>query len=310
MHFKGFSKLRCMDLFPDLKALYFEGNGCDSLLGLETNTELRCLYIHENAISKMEGLENLGKLANLNLCDNMITTIEGLSGCTNLDMAYFARNRIGRNGLDDIRGLLECPSITTLDLQHNKLDEPEILEEILVHMPKLAVLYLQGNKCTGKIKNYRKTIINRIPSLKYLDDRPVFEDDRRNAEAFARGGIEEERAERDRIQAEKRERDNRNRDNFNDMIRTARAEKKAADEAKKASDEAKKEAERAALPAESGATVEEVVEEVEESKSEPATVEIDTKAVEEDDAPPELEQVDADKLKEEQEAAQQSETAK
>ena len=45
-----------MELFPNLKALYFEGNGLEKLTGLETNTELRCLYVHENCISKIEGL--------------------------------------------------------------------------------------------------------------------------------------------------------------------------------------------------------------------------------------------------------------
>jgi len=66
-------------------------------------------------------------------------------------------------------------------------------------MPNLKVLYLQGNEVTNKIKNYRKTMIARIPTLKYLDDRPVFEDDRRNSEAFHRGGLDEERKERDII---------------------------------------------------------------------------------------------------------------
>ena len=64
-------------------------------------------------------------------------------------------------------------------------------------MPKLAVLYLNGNEVTKKIKNYRKTMIAKIPTLKYLDDRPVFPEDRRFAEAFFRGGFEEERKERD-----------------------------------------------------------------------------------------------------------------
>ena len=63
-------------------------------------------------------------------------------------------------------------------------------------MPNLKVLYMQGNGCVNKIKNYRKTMIDKLPQLKYLDDRPVFADDRRNAEAFARGGLEEERKER------------------------------------------------------------------------------------------------------------------
>ena len=66
-------------------------------------------------------------------------------------------------------------------------------------MPNLKVLYLQNNPVTKKIPNYRKTIISNIPTLTYLDDRPVFKDDRRHAEAFARGGLEEERKERNLI---------------------------------------------------------------------------------------------------------------
>jgi len=93
--------------------------------------------------------------------------------------------------------LLECPSLTVVDLSDNYIDDPDLLPDILEKMPKLAVLYLNGNPMTKKIKNYRKTLIARIPTLKYLDDRPVFEEDRRFAEAFARGGIEEERKERD-----------------------------------------------------------------------------------------------------------------
>jgi dynein assembly factor 1 len=33
-------------------------------------------------------------------------------------------------------------------------------------------------------------MIARLPGLKYLDDRPVFDEDRRFAEAFDKGGIE------------------------------------------------------------------------------------------------------------------------
>ena len=63
-------------------------------------------------------------------------------------------------------------------------------------MPNLGVLYMQGNPVCKKISNYRKVLTSRIPTLKYLDDRPVFEDDRRYAEAWAKGGIEAERNER------------------------------------------------------------------------------------------------------------------
>ena len=46
------------------------------------------------------------------------------------------------------------------------------------------------------IKNYRKQLIFTIKSLKYLDDRPVFPEERRFVEAFFRGGLDEEKMER------------------------------------------------------------------------------------------------------------------
>ena len=87
-----------------------------------------------------------------------------------------------------------------------------------------------------------------------MDDRPVFADDRRNAEAFSRGGLDAERAEREIIKQEKRDKDEANRVAFKDMVKKARAEKKQADEEKAAIDEeiavAKAFAERSASPAE------------------------------------------------------------
>jgi len=61
-------------------------------------------------------------------------------------------------------------------------------------------------------------------NLKYLDDRPVFQEDRRAAEAFNRGGIEEERAERRRIRDENNAAHDRNMKAFQDMVERARAE--------------------------------------------------------------------------------------
>ena len=130
-------------------------------------------------------------------------------------------------------GLLECPSLTVIDLSDNFIEDPEILPALLEKMPNLAVLYLNGNGVTKKIKNYRKTLISRIPTLKYLDDRPVFPDDRRAAEAFARGGLDEERKERQTIQQEKDDYHWKNHEAFKEMIKRAKEEKRLEDEAKK-----------------------------------------------------------------------------
>ena len=55
---------------------------------------------------------------------------------------------------------------------------------IFQSLPDLRCLYVTGNPVVSKIKNYRKTMIATIPTLNYLDDRPVFPVERRCAEAW------------------------------------------------------------------------------------------------------------------------------
>ena len=207
LHYKGFMKIENMHLFPDLKTLYFEGNGIVEIgNALETNTKMMSLQLHENMIRKMEGLHTLTNLRILNLSENHIYKIEGLENCVNLQSLYIARNNLGKGETGSkaaIEGLLECPSLECVELSKNQLNEPEIINEVLSKLPNLTCLYLQGNEIVSMIKSYRKTVINAIQGLKYLDDRPVFEDDRRAYTAFANGGIEEERKERKIIRQEK-----------------------------------------------------------------------------------------------------------
>jgi dynein assembly factor 1, axonemal len=51
-------------------------------------------------------------------------------------------------------------------------------------MTDLRCLYLKGNPVVSAIKNYRKTIVAALPNLQYLDERPVFEDERRLVSAW------------------------------------------------------------------------------------------------------------------------------
>ena len=82
-----------------------------------------------------------------------------------------------------------------------------------MQLPNLAVLYLKGNPAVKQIKHYRKVVIARIPTLKYLDDRPVFEDERLRAEAWyaayvgegAKAAAAAEREELERQRKEKEE---------------------------------------------------------------------------------------------------------
>ena len=84
-----------------------------------------------------------------------------------------------------------------LDLANNKIDDAEIVQ-VLLDLPELACLYLNGNPVVRNIPQYRKTLIARIPTLTYLDDRPVFEKERLAAEAWFNGGKEAEQEERER----------------------------------------------------------------------------------------------------------------
>eukprot|EP00357_Protocruzia_adherens_P006339 CAMPEP_0114996624 /NCGR_PEP_ID=MMETSP0216-20121206/14429_1 /TAXON_ID=223996 /ORGANISM="Protocruzia adherens, Strain Boccale" /LENGTH=483 /DNA_ID=CAMNT_0002360879 /DNA_START=135 /DNA_END=1586 /DNA_ORIENTATION=+ len=196
LHYKGFRKIENLEVFTGLKVLYLEGNGIEKMSGLDKLTELRCLYLHENIIQEIEGIETLTKLDSLNLTDNCISTISGLEKLTNLHCLQIKRNKIGANGVSDYNHLVKCAGVTTLDISDNKIDDVEILNEVLKKMPKLRVLYLSGNPVCKKIQNYRKKLIAELPQLNYLDDRPVFDDERRFAEAFSKGGLEAERKER------------------------------------------------------------------------------------------------------------------
>lgn len=129
--------------------------------------------------------------------------------------------------------MLECPSIQCLDLKKNRIEDADAIVDILTHMPNLALLYLQGNPCVRKIKNYRKLLIARIPTLKYLDDRPVFPEDRERAEVFMNSldngeslkeAQEKEKAVIERQENEKKEKAHRNFMEFQKLLDDAKSQ--------------------------------------------------------------------------------------
>jgi dynein axonemal assembly factor 1 len=208
LQLQGFRRIESLEKYTCLRVLYLETNAISKIEGLECCLDLRCLFLQENLIDNMEGLEKLVQLDTLNLSDNQIRCVRGLSTLARLNSLQLSRNRL--DSADSIRGLLECPSIQVLDLSENRIDDPAAVLEVLCQMPKLGVLTLQGNPVIQKVENYRKTLVSRIKTLKHLDDRPVFQAERRTAEAWARGGREAEAEERKLITQEEEERDRRN----------------------------------------------------------------------------------------------------
>jgi dynein assembly factor 1 len=208
LHFKGFTKIDNLSTFKNLKALYLEGNKISKIENLDSLVNLTSLFLHENTIQKIEGLDKLVNLTNLNLSDNLIKKIEGISKLINLTDFLIKRNRIGFEGLEDLKGLLETgKELRVLDISDNYIQDVKIVDEILSKIPNLKVLYLSGNEVTRKIPNYRKTLIGKIKNLTYIDNKPIFNDEKRYALAFCNGGYEEERKEREKVKNEKKEKE-------------------------------------------------------------------------------------------------------
>lgn len=60
--------------------------------------------------------------------------------------------------------------LQTLDLQHNHINDVAVVD-IVSAMKDLRVLYLQGNPVVKLIRHYRKTLVSKCLTLKYLDNR-------------------------------------------------------------------------------------------------------------------------------------------
>ena len=242
LQYKGFSEIQNLDVYTGLRCVWLEGNGIQHIKGLEKCTELRTLYLHENCIEKIENLETLVLLDTLNLNKNCVQKIENLSMLPNLHNLLLSHNKLST--YEDVEHLKDCKGLQSIDLQQNKIDDIRILD-LFKQIPDLRVIYLQGNPVIKKIKHYRKTITAMLPTLKYLDDRPIFPEDRLRAEAFAKGlaeggvkaGQAAERAEIKRQREEKKRKEEENFQQFEEMLRNARLER----EAKKAEEEKQKE---------------------------------------------------------------------
>lgn len=204
-------------------------------------TELRSLYLHQNCITRISGLETLQYLDNLNLSENFISRVEGIDSCIRLTSLNLAKNEL--RTIEDVIHLVKCPSLVMLDISDNKIEDPSIIDSVLVHLPELRLLRMEGNPVVRKIPHYRKTLIGKLKNLRHLDSMPIFDRERRLVDAWTKGGVEEEKLERERIVKEERERDKRNHEAFEQMIAEAKMEHEEEQEQGEMEEENEKEEE-------------------------------------------------------------------
>jgi dynein assembly factor 1 len=200
LHHQGFTAIRNLDPYVNLKALWLNNNAISRIEGLDQLRNLTCLYLANNIIDSLSGLENLTSLDTLSLSHNYIAHVEGLQNCVKLTTVELDHNKLRSPA--GIAGLLAAPTITILNLNNNDIEEEECAV-VLKDLQLLRVFRLVGNPVTRQMRDYRRRLILQWPELRFLDDAPVDEDERRSVTAWGIGGIEAERAERAKIKSEK-----------------------------------------------------------------------------------------------------------
>ena len=182
----GFKKVQNLELYTQVKILFLEGNCLTKIEGINHMTSLRTLLLQDNLIKVMEGLDKLVNVDTLNLSNNMIFKIEGIQTMKVLKKLDMSGNRLA--SYDSISEIRHNPAVTVLNLKENQLDYDVRILDLLGKEMSIKFLEMRGTLFAKNCPNYRKTIINELKDLCFLEDRPVTYNERRQVAAYFEGG--------------------------------------------------------------------------------------------------------------------------
>lgn len=188
LHHFGFTKIRNLDPYIGCKVLYITHNAITDLSPLEALVNLDSLYVSNNSIDSLASLPSLPHLRLLDISHNSIT------GLTDLQYSPLETLLASHNTIRSLHGLEKFTSLSSLDASHNRLEGFEDVDEALRHISaSMRTLVLSGNRVVQSTPHYRKTVIHSYAFLTFLDEYPIFSEERLKAQAFSFGGEEAER---------------------------------------------------------------------------------------------------------------------
>lgn len=111
-------------------------------------------YVQGNQLSSLEGLGSVPQLRVLNFSNNKLTTLDGIAACPLLTTLLCANNQL--DSLASLEPISACAALETLDVQSNKLSDPEVLGFDLKRAKTLAsgsplLHFLQGHIVTHSV---------------------------------------------------------------------------------------------------------------------------------------------------------------
>lgn len=140
-------------------------------LPLKDKANLLYLNLHHTGIGAMENLSLPPSLRVLVLSHNSIKKIEGLE-----DNLLLERLELGYNQIAKIENMETLENLKVFEMNNNYVQSINDLKHLKLHNTGLEELTVRNNPFTSN-KNYKAKVLNFLPELKKLDNKPVLPED-------------------------------------------------------------------------------------------------------------------------------------